>query len=110
MSFKQLFLNKLKEIKNKPYKPKFNIGDIILNKKFKVVRKVIQIHNEALVDMESLGELNNAQYKLMDLANPHRELKNIQTNPVWKYCIKIDSYYEKIDERTAKILYGVKHE
>ena len=27
---------------------------------------------------------------------------------VYKQCIKIDDYYDKVDERAAKVLYGFK--
>ena len=64
MTIKSIILNKIKN--NKP-KPKFNIGDIIYNKKYDIFRKVVEIYN--------IDNYTYSQYKLKDVKNPLRTSK-----------------------------------
>lgn len=91
-NIKALFKTRLNNIRNKPYVPKFNVGDYILNKKYKICRKVIAVNGDV--------------YVLENVRNPLTNPKFLNRD-VYKECIKLDAYYEKIDERSAKILFGV---
>ena len=106
MNIKDLFKRKVAEVKAKGYTPKFKVGDIILNKKYIIVRKVVDI-----IGMEKVLEYtSNAQYVLRDIHNPLKERGALSSGhfKVYKQCVKIDDYYDKIDERAAKVLYGFK--
>jgi hypothetical protein len=104
MNIKDLFKRKVAEVKAKGYTPKFKVGDIILNKKYIIVRKVVDI-----IGMEKVLEYtSNAQYVLRDIHNPLKERTAVEQFKVYKQCVKIDDYYDKIDERAAKVLYGFK--
>jgi hypothetical protein len=104
MNIKELFKHKIAEVKTKGYTPKFKVGDIILNKKYIIVRKVIDIiGTEKVMDMQTI-----AQYVLKDIHNPLKERVALERFKVYKQCIKIDDYYDKIDERAARVLYGFK--
>lgn len=96
MDIKKFFRSKIDSIKEKGYTPKFKVGDIVLNKKYIIVRKVIHIHVNGKI----------SQYEFKDIHNPLKQ--SVGKWPVFKECIKIDSYYDKIDERAATVLYGVK--
>lgn len=93
---KNFILNKIKN--NKP-KPKFNIGDIIYNKKYDIFRKVEEIHNTE--------NYKNSQYRLKDVKNPFRT-GNYKIS--YKYCANIDFTYLKVDIKIAKLLFGVNYE
>lgn len=88
----------LKRIKDKPYEPKFVVGDVIYNKKYNVLRKVKEV---VKFDWDKKGEMT--QYRLDNMNNPHTTA--IETI---KDAARIDVYYIKVDERAATILYGVK--
>ena len=106
MNIRDLFKRKVAEVKAKGYTPKFKVGDIILNKKYIIVRKVIGM-------LAAHGHVNgsgisNDQYILKDIHNPLKERTALEHFKVYKQCVKIDDYYDKIDERAAKVLYGLK--
>lgn len=116
MSIKQLFKDKIQKNNNTKYKPKFSVGDIILNKKFKVIRKVIAIidnseHFSVNIDtgITTIKDANIIVYKLLDISNPFKETDKFKYE-ITKLALKIDDYYDKIDEKTAKILFGVNNE
>ena len=97
MKVKEYIVNRIKAAQNATYKASFKPGDIILNKRDKIVRKVRQ------VVPDTLG--NDCMYILTDVANP---LKNprYKNREVQKQCKALDTYYEKIPEESARILYG----
>jgi hypothetical protein len=105
MSILKLFKAKLAQAQSKEYIPKFKAGDIILNKKFKIVREVKEVqeiykHKEHHIKCRF-------QYALIDLSNPLRKPSNLKFT-IYKDPLAIDDYYDKIDDRTATILYGKK--
>lgn len=100
-SIKQLIIDRIR--KPRKYTPKFVVGDIILNKKFKVVRRIEEI---VLSLGDETGEFT--QYRVIDLSNPYKDKKNLNYPRSFKYCTRIDDFYDKIPEHTAKVLYGVK--
>ena len=105
-------MNILKElIKNsKPNRisePKFKVGDLILNKKFRVVYLVSRI----LPNMRYIDRFNKIReskgYELRRLYSEQQSDRN-------KYCVKeknhesIDFYYEKLDNlEVAQVLYNI---
>jgi len=102
MNIKDLFKKRIAEVKAKGYTPKFKPGDIILNKKFIIVRKVIKV-------IEKRDAYNQeAEYVLKDIHNPLKTKQSVKAYEVFKVCAKIDDYYDKINEQSAKILYGYK--
>jgi hypothetical protein len=101
MNIKDLFKRRVADIKSRGYTPKFKVGDIILNKKYIIVRKVVNI-----IGLE--GNSMDAQYILKDIHNPLRDSKVIKKFEVFKVCAKIDDYYDVMPEKTARILYGHK--
>lgn len=104
MGIRQFFKDKVKEINSKKYEPKFKVGDIILNKKYKIARKIVKICS---LDTNVKGDLT--QYEMIDIHNPLSNVKNYKYSK-YKYCVAIDNYYDKVDERTVKILFGVNNE
>lgn len=103
MSIKSIIVNKINQLKNKAYKPKFKVGDVIYNKKFKIIRKVLEIQTRS--ELCEMGK--QAQYKLEDYKNELKRPHNFKY-PTYKTCIAIDDYYEVIDERMVQVLYGKK--
>lgn len=99
-------MNKVKIIfrqmrdKKRVYKPKFKVGDVIINDVYKVVRRVAKVD----ILMDGLS----AWYELEDLENPFRTHKAMKDRLASKECRKIDSFYELIDPKTAEVIYGKK--
>lgn len=106
MSIRDLFKKKIKEANYGDYTPKFKVGDIILNKKFKVISKILDISDYTKLLKEEDQKYKKAEYiiyLLQDLSNPMSSVRNKKRK---KTANMIDSYYEKVDERSATILYG----
>lgn len=101
MKIQDLFRKRVIDINTKGYTPKFKVGDIILNKKFIIVRRVIDV-----ISVDSKN--SNSQYMLRDLHNPLLQTSKVGQREVYKECVRIDDYYDRIDERVAKVLYGFK--
>lgn len=85
------------------YRPKFKVGDYILNKKYRIVRKVKEIVPK--LDLDETGR--SAEYKLVNVKNDLTANQNFKYD-VFKMCVKIDDYYDAIEEKTAMVLYGKK--
>lgn len=101
MSFiRDLFKRK---VSSNVYKPKFKVGDYILNKKYRIVRKV----KEVVPKLEIDGTGRSAEYKLVNVKNDLTANQNFKYD-VFKMCVKIDDYYDAIEEKTALVLYGKK--
>jgi hypothetical protein len=108
MGIRDLFKRKVKENNAKSYTPKFKVNDVILNKKFQIIRKVVGF-TEYGKNHSLFNTTQNVQYILVDIHNPLKEPSRLKEQyKVFKECVKIDDYYNKIDERMAKVLYGVK--
>lgn len=104
MSFiRDLFKKRIHASNTQAYKPKFKVGDYILNKKFKIVLRVREINLN--LELNETGK--NAQYKLINIKNDLTANQNFKYD-VFKDCIKIDDYYDVIEEQTALVLYGKK--
>lgn len=130
MSHKSKWFNFVNSIKNIPIKapePKFKVNDIIINTKFKVISKVVDIRN--IFEEEDLTvNYDLAEYILEDVKNEAYEdfmrkqsfspehfasvMQSVKTNPRCRYkpCRKIDGYYEKVESAAAQILYGIRKE
>lgn len=102
MGISDFFKRKVAEREAKGYTPKFKPGDIILNKKYIIVRRVVSIRPK------SVSLSNQVEYVLKDIHNPLKDKNSIKQFNVYKVCLKIDDYYDKISEQSAKILYGHK--
>lgn len=101
-------------------KPKFEVGDVIINTKFKVISKILEIRG--VFDNEDMSvNYEVAQYVMCDIKNDARdkfmaERGGINTTPQpWqrdykrhKYCQAIDATYTKINPDAAYTLYGIK--
>lgn len=114
-SIKEFFVKKIDSLYYGEYTPKFKAGDIIFNKKYKVVSKVIKVEDTArLHDYLDFSERvtkethsNYMIYTLIDIGNPSiKNQANVGKAEKYKSAGKIDMFYEKIDERTARILFG----
>lgn len=118
--FRQMYNTKVKHLLKHlsklqtPPKPKFEKGDIIVNR-FKdknIVSKVV--HVQVFEGLDPFGEAYNrtdaeliGNYTLIDLVNEHK--KNVrQKYSRTTFIAKIDAYYQKVRPETAQILYGIR--
>ena len=124
MSDIKKFINSIKNIPVKAPEPKFKVGDIIINHKFKVISRVASIKD---IFENEQGSMNfeSAKYVLKDVKNealveflhksgvsPEEQstiLRN-KNRKREKLCQAIDPYYDKIEGKAAQILYGIKSE
>ena len=109
----------------KASKPKFDVGDVIINTKFKVISKIIEI--KGVFDNEDrTANYDVAQYVMKDIKNDARDnfmsgvdRANGSLNAAvahtakrnykrMKYCQAIDATYQKINPDAAQALYGVR--
>ena len=116
-------ISRIKEIlvKNKDpkiYTPKFKVGDFIINAKYNIVSRVVELldtrqESETLykrmrIPFDYNAQINCVHYTLEDISNPNRNQKYLRRPRASKVAVKIDSYYKLINEKTARILYGNK--
>ena len=103
-------------------KPKFEVGDVIINTKFKVISKILEIRG--VFDNEDMSvNYEVAQYVMCDIKNDARDKfmaersgllttqdsRGMQRNyKRHKYCQAIDATYTKINPDAAYTLYGIK--
>lgn len=106
-------------------KPKFEVGDYIINSKFKVISKIIEIIG--IFDNEDMtANYEVAQYVMRDIKNDARDkfMSGIDTangsgNAAYnhtvqrnykrqKYVRGIDATYHKITPEVVQTLYGIK--
>ena len=115
-SIKQFFKDKIDSLYYGEYTPKFKVGDIIFNKKYKVVSKVIKIEDTSKLhgyldfDEKVKKDIHSQYviYTLIDIGNPSiKNQANVGRAEKYKSAGKIDMFYEKIDERAARVLFGV---
>lgn len=125
MSKLKAFIHSIKTIPVKKPEPKFKVGDVVINRKFKVISKVVSLRG--IFENEDLTvNYEAAQYVLEDIKNEALDnymqskglgsgdaLRNYRENTGksrqrYKYCAAIDGYYERIDSKAAQILYGIK--
>lgn len=100
MGAKELILKRIAENRaNKIYDPEFKAGDIILNTKYKIVRKVLE------VKVYDINEQRVPDYIMKNISNELTSKRNLAYK-VTRECMRIDAFYEKIDVKTAQILYG----
>lgn len=93
-------------------KPKFEIGDIIMNNKFKVISIVTNIAK--VWNKDNLHEDRELHYILVDLENKAAKehfsrngmVLNMEKRKRFKLVRKIDPTYHKIDPTKAQILFG----
>jgi hypothetical protein len=106
----------------KASKPKFDVGDVIINTKFKVISKIIEI--KGVFDNEDrTANYDVAQYVMCDIKNDARDKFMAERGGVLtpqdsrgmqrdykrhKYCQAIDVTYTKINPAAAYTLYGVR--
>jgi hypothetical protein len=93
--------------RNSKYQPLFEPGDVILNKRDKIVRKV----KDYVYGYDTTGQkLDHATHYLMtDIVNPLKNPRNMKYE-VTKEIKAIDCYYQKLDPQSAQILYGISPE
>lgn len=118
------FVKSIKTIPVKPPEPKFKVNDIIINTKFKVISKVVEIRNIFEEEDQTIN-YSLAEYILEDVKNEAFEnfmskesspehyahvMQNYKTTPRKRYkpCVKIDPYYDKVESGAAQILYGIR--
>lgn len=103
-------------------KPKFEVGDVIINTKFKVISKILEI--KGIFDNEDRSvNYEVAQYVMCDIKNDARDKFMAERGGVLtpqdsrgmqrdykrhKYCQAIDATYTKINPDAAYTLYGIK--
>ena len=103
-------------------KPKFEVGDVIINTKFKVISKILEIRG--IFDNEDMSvNYEVAQYVMCDIKNDARDKYMAERGGVLttqdsrgmqrdykrhKYCQAIDATYTKINPDAAYTLYGIK--
>lgn len=103
-------------------KPKFEVGDVIINTKFKVISKILEIRG--VFDNEDMSvNYEVAQYVMCDIKNDARDKFMAERGGVLtpqdsrgmqrdykrhKYCQAIDATYTKINPDAAYTLYGIK--
>lgn len=103
-------------------KPKFEVGDVIINTKFKVISKILEIRG--IFDNEDMSvNYEVAQYVMCDIKNDARDKFMAERGGVLtpqdsrgmqrdykrhKYCQAIDATYTKINPDAAYTLYGIK--
>ena len=98
--------------------PKFKVGDYIMNTKFKVISKVLDI-NGVFENEDRTVNYEAAQYVLEDVKNEGRdkfmsERGYLTSQPVkrsykrYKYTHKIDPTYDKVSPDVVQALYGSK--
>lgn len=103
-------------------KPKFSVGDVIINTKFKVISKIVDI--TGIFDNEDRSiNYEVAQYIMCDIKNDARDKFLAEKNLVpqdstgmsgkrdykrHKYCHAIDATYTKINPDVAHALYGIR--
>lgn len=103
-------------------KPKFEVGDVIINTKFKVISKILEIRG--VFDNEDMSvNYEVAQYVMCDIKNDARDKFMAERGGVLtpqdsrgmqrdykrhKYCQAIDATYTKINPDAARIMYGNK--
>lgn len=105
----------------KASKPKFDVGDVIINTKFKVISKIIEI--KGIFDNEDrTANYDVAQYVMKDIKNDARDtflanklttqdsrgMSDKRNYKRMKYCQAIDATYHKINPDVAQALYGVR--
>lgn len=103
-------------------KPKFEVGDVIINTKFKVISKILEIRG--VFDNEDMSvNYEVAQYVMCDIKNDARDkymadkmlgpqdstdMNGERKYKRHKYCQAIDATYTKINPDAAYTLYGIK--
>lgn len=117
------FFNQVKSIKigreNTP--PKFQIGDYIVNTKYKIVSKILEVRNVFENEDRSVN-YEVAEYVLQDVKNEARDKfmsqlmgarlttqdsRGMQKVPKrYKLAHSIDSTYHKMNPDVARALYG----
>lgn len=116
------FFDQGKKIKIGAGKPKFSVGDYILNTKFKVISKVIDVRG-IFENEDRTYNYDSAEYVLQDIKNDARDkfmsvvdrangsLNAAMSHNVKrqyrrrKFAQKIDPYYNKISEEAVRALY-----
>lgn len=118
------FLRNLPKAKVVKPAPKFTVGDVIINSKFKVISKVVDIRGmfetedgEVCYDQATyvLEDVKNEAYE--DFVNRHFQdpdtkrnlLKRVGDNVRRRHKLysAIDFSYDKLDPKAAYILYGI---
>jgi hypothetical protein len=103
-------------------KPKFEVGDVIINTKFKVISKILEIRG--IFDNEDMSvNYEVAQYVMCDIKNDARDkfmadkmlgpqdstgMSGERKYKRHKYCQAIDATYTKINPDVAQALYGIR--
>lgn len=116
------FFDQSKKIKIGAGKPKFSVGDYILNTKFKVISKIVDMRG-IFENEDRTYNYDNAEYVLQDVKNDARDsfmstcdMRNGSGNAALRHTVKreykryklaraIDAHYNKISEEAVRALY-----
>lgn len=119
------FLAAAKQVKVASAAPKFEVGDFIINTKFKVISKIIDIRG-IFENEDRTYNYDAAEYVMQDIKNDTRDgfmsgvdrangsgnaalTHTVQRNyKRYKRVQAIDAYYSKINPDAARIMYGNK--
>lgn len=119
------FLAAAKQVKVASPAPKFEVGDFIINTKFKVISKIIDIRG-IFENEDRTYNYDAAEYVMQDIKNDARDtlmgavdqangsgtaaLRHTvqRTYKRYKRVQAIDAYYSKINPDAARIMYGNK--
>lgn len=113
------------EIKVQLPAPKFSIGDYIINSKYKVISKIIDIRG-IFENEDRTINYEMAEYIMKDIKNDARDTLMVQVDQAngsgtsaQQHCAErlytrkkpvraIDAYYHKINPEAAHALYGIR--
>lgn len=100
MNVKDFVVGRIKQLKEKAYTPRFKAGDVIINERDKIIRRIreVKVWPEDKTGFQT-------EYIMSDIENPLADPRH-KTYPRTKKARNIDIFYKLVDPKTADILYG----
>lgn len=101
MTNKEYIVNRIRQLTNKEYIPKFKVGDTIMNPQYKIA--------SIILNLELQESPNHPKpiwwYITRDVYNPGKSKHNLKYQNS-KAAYKVDMYYEKVNPNAIEVLFG----
>lgn len=110
MTSKDFIVNRIKQLSNKEYTPKFKVGDTIFNAKYKIASVITELvlgPTPSTFMKTFKADKDIWWYVTKDIYNPSKAKHNMKYNNS-KAAYRVDMYYEKVNPNSIEILFGGK--